>query len=39
MMVLVARGLARLLALLLTTVLAVAGLVVAVFSVQGGSAT
>jgi hypothetical protein len=39
MVVLVARGLARLFALLLTMALAVAGLVVAVFSVQGDNGT
>jgi hypothetical protein len=39
MALLAARGLARLLALVLTTTLAVAGLVVAVFSVEGDSAT
>jgi hypothetical protein len=39
MALLAARGLARLLALVLTTTLAVAGLVVAVFSVQGDSST
>lgn len=39
MALLAARGLARLLALVLTTALAVAGLAVALFSVQGDSAT
>ena len=39
MALLAARALARLVALLLTTALAVAGLVVAVFSIQGDSST
>jgi hypothetical protein len=39
MVLLAARGLARLVALLLTTALALAGLVVAIFSVQGDSRT
>jgi hypothetical protein len=39
MALLAARALARLLALVLTTTLAVAGLVVAVFSIQGDSST
>jgi hypothetical protein len=39
MALLVARGLARLIALVLTTMLAVAGLAVAVFSVQGDRST
>lgn len=39
MALLAARGLARLLALVLTTTLAVAGLVVALFSIQGDSST
>jgi hypothetical protein len=39
MALLAARGLARLIALLLTTALAVAGLAVAVFSIGGGSST
>lgn len=39
MVLLAARGLVRLVALLLTTALAVAGLAVAIFSVQGDSST
>jgi hypothetical protein len=39
MALLAARGLVRLLALILTTALAAAGLAAAVFSIQGGSAT
>lgn len=39
MALLAARGLARLIALLLSTTLAVTGLAIAVFSIQGGSST